>query len=198
MKKTINLEPFHYIYVEDFYDKEELILIWEELAFWSLPGNLQPPESVGSARDEQGNLLKRNKGIWLDQLYSQGRGISNILSVNRKLFSSGVLDSEMSWFFKDKFICRENTQLSYYVDGDGYGVHKDQASITALTWFFREPKEFEGGDLVFPGHSIVIPVKNNCTIIFPSQIPHGVTNVVAPNLTPGGGRYCMSQFCHFS
>lgn len=198
MEKTTYLDPFHYIYVEDFYSEGELELIWEELKFLSRPGKLQSPEVTGSAHDEQGKPLKRNAGLWLDQVYSGGRHISNILSVNRKLFSSGVLDSSESWFFNDKVIYKDYTQISYYQDGDGYGTHKDKASITALTWFFREPREFEGGDLIFPNHGVTIPVRNNCTIIFPSQMPHEVSTVVAPNLNFGGGRYCMSQFCHFS
>lgn len=198
MEKTTHLTPFHYIYVENFYSEEELELIWEELTFLSRPGKLQSPELTGSAHNADGVALKKNKGLWLDQVYSGGRHVSNLLNVNRKLFTSGVLDDEESWFFNDKVIYKDYTQLSYYEHGDGYGTHRDKASITALTWFYREPKEFQGGDLSFPDYAVTIPVKNNCTVIFPSQLPHEVSTVEAPNLNLGGGRYCMTQFCHFS
>lgn len=198
MKKTTHLDPFHYIYVEDFYNEAELELVWEELDFLSRPGKLQPPELTGSAHDDQGRPLKRNRGIWLDQVYSNGKFISNLLSVNRKLFNSGVLNSEESWFFGDKIIYRDCTQLAYYQHDDGYGPHRDIASITALTWFYREPKQFEGGDLIFTDYSLCVPVRNNCTLIFPSQILHEVSTMIAPSLDLGYGRYCMTQFCHFS
>ena len=36
--------PFPHLIVEDFYDEEELDLIWEELNYYTKPGKLLPAE----------------------------------------------------------------------------------------------------------------------------------------------------------
>ena len=197
MKITTYLEPFHYICVENFYSEKELELIWEELNFLNKPGKLLPPNETGSATNCFGSPIKRNEAICLDNVYEKNRQISNILTVNRKLFNSDVLKKEESWFFNNKPIRRDFTLISYYEDKGHYLSHSDKASITALCWLFKEPRKFKGGDLTFGNFSLTIPLNNNFMLIFPSQIDHEVSEIKSGNLTRGEGRYCITQFCHF-
>ena len=197
MKITTHLSPFHYICVENFYSEEELNLIWEELDFLSKPGKLHTPDMSGSATNPDGSFRKRNEAIILDDVYGQNRQVSNILTVDRKLFGSGILDRKESWFFNNKPIKKDFTLVSYYENGGNYLPHSDAANITALSWFFKEPRKFDGGELTFSNFSLTIPLKNNFMVVFPSQIRHEVSEIQADNLVRGEGRYCISQFCHY-
>jgi hypothetical protein len=195
MRISTHLEPFHYICVEQMYNEKELELIWEEMMFLTRPCKLQPPSETSSACTASGEPLKSNKGIFLDETYNN-RNLSNILTVNRKLFDSEVLTWKESWFFNKKYITRDFTLLSYYENEDYYESHVDRATVSALTWFFREPRKFEGGELCFTDYDLTIPLENNFTIVFPSNICHEVSAVKGENILWGEGRYCMSQFMH--
>jgi Rps23 Pro-64 3,4-dihydroxylase Tpa1-like proline 4-hydroxylase len=183
--------------VEDVYTSEELSLIWEELDFLNKPEKLLSPGMTESATDSNGRLLKNNKGIFLDQIYGQNRQVSNILTVNRKLFNSSILNAGESWFFNGRVVVKDFTLISYYEEGGNYLPHSDDANLTALTWLFKEPRKFRGGDLTFTKFALTLPLKNNFMVIFPSQVIHEVSNVEAESLSRGEGRYCISQFCHF-
>ena len=106
MKETLKLvqypDPFPHIIVKNFYNPDELDLIWEELDFYTKPGKLMKAEDFGGIVG-----YTNSSAIILDQLYrnySTGkhygingnpnfRPMSNILTVNRKIFTSGVLDA---------------------------------------------------------------------------------------------------------
>ena len=49
MKITLHKEPFHFLYLEDVYDKNELKLIWQELEFLNTNDKLLLPEKTSSA-----------------------------------------------------------------------------------------------------------------------------------------------------
>ena len=82
-------DPFPHMIVENFYNDDELKLIWEELDFYTKDGKLF------DAHDFGGIAHKTNsKAIWLDKVFDKKyRNLSNILRVNRKLFDSAVLDA---------------------------------------------------------------------------------------------------------
>ena len=190
-------DPFPYLKIENLYTEEELELIGDELIFLNHKSKLERPEDTGSAKDSSDNLLKENRGLFLDDLYKR-REISNILSVNRKLFNKEYLEAYVSLSFGYKSILECNydaTLISYYENGGYYKPHKDSSMHTALTWFFEVPKMFEGGDLFFPEYNEKIEIQQNMTVIFPSFVLHSVEEVkMKENISQGLGRYCMSQF----
>ena len=95
------------------------------------------------------NLYKdysNNKGV-------NYRSLSNILTVNRKLFDSPVLN-----VFADIHDCccianqsnHDITKVRQYHGGEGYDPHTDKMfSVFAFSYFYKEPKKFEGGQLYF-------------------------------------------------
>ena len=89
MKFNELVKPFPHLIITDYYDSEELKLVWEELDFYTKPGKLF------NARDF-GGTLTNSHAIALDELYSAGNGkfrhISNILTASRKLFSPEVIN----------------------------------------------------------------------------------------------------------
>lgn len=198
MKVDIYTDPFPYIRIFDFYSEEELKLIWEELEFILNDRIMGGPEKTGTAK-EHGIILKNNKGIFLDNLYSD-RNTSNILTVNRNLFLTivNVLSECNHWIFKNSLRCVnwDTTLISYYENSDYYNKHYDVSSFTCLTWFYKKPKKFSGGDLIFPDFNLEIEVEDNSLILFPSGVEHEVSEVKMNSEDIGKklGRVCMSQF----
>lgn len=195
MDFTINQHPFPYIHVKNFYTEEELNLIWIELNFFQSNPETFKSENTNGAKDKDGKLLKKNRGIFLDEMYNDRfRSVSNILNCNRKLFNILNVDN---WFFKNIDVDKDTTLLSYYENSDYYYPHKDNTVATACTWFFKEPKKFKGGDFCFPEYNIEIPVENNSLVIFPGHMIHAVTKIEMEEGNSGYGRYCMSQFLNY-
>ena len=82
-------KPFPYLIIENFYNKEELELIWEELKFYTKPGKLLEAKDFGGVVG-----YTNSHAICFDELYSQKfRKVSNILTVIRKIFDPEVLNS---------------------------------------------------------------------------------------------------------
>lgn len=195
MKFTIVKDPLPYLYIEDIFSKDDLLLIYRELEF--LQPKLLAPEETGTAIND-GVILKQNKGIFLDTLYSH-RHFSDILSVNRELFTEQVLDALEQCcpgYGLLRTSTNDGTLISYYEDSDYYKPHEDSASITIVSWFFKEPKNFTGGDFIFSDYNIKTIPKNNSAVIFFSCYKHEVTPIKMINKAlPCSGRFAMSLFC---
>ena len=195
-----NYDPFPFLEIENMYDDEQLKLIWQELEFLNQSDKFESPEETGSAQKD-GKTLKKNTGIFLDNLYKT-RNISNILNVNKNLFAPHILEefSSLCFLYENiKHTNEDTTLISYYDNGGYYKPHQDNALYTAVTWFFKEPKKFNGGDFYFTDYNLKIEVKNNKTVLFPSIIYHSVDEIsMNVDFPPGYGRYVMVQFIHLS
>ena len=200
--KISNLDfGFPIILIDDYYSDEELTLIWEELLFLGKKDILysgSDPRAKG-AETTSGISLKSNYSVFLDHLFCYDRNFSNILKINRKLFNQwdDIITQNSHWFYKNLFCSADATLFSYYENQIYYDLHKDSATVTSLSWFFKEPKKFEGGNLFFENGK-KIEVKNNRMVIFPSIIPHGVSSgtMNKEDLNKQFGRFCITQFLH--
>ncbi len=83
-----NLEPFPHIIFHNFYDNDELELIWEELNFYTRPKKLFDVEEY------QGVVgYTKAKALHLDSVYTgRNRVLSSILEVSRKVFDNQDLE----------------------------------------------------------------------------------------------------------
>jgi len=201
MKIISHQNPFPHLIIEDLYDENELQLIWQELDFLCHSKKWKLPEETGSAYLND-KPSKNNFGLFLDgpnAIYTD-RSISSILSVNRKILDKNIVKAYANLSFGYQNLLTTNfdiTLISYYENNHFYEKHKDDAIVTALTWFYKEPKSFQGGNLIFSNfNNHKIGVKNNRSILFPSFIIHEVENVHMLKFNPYHGRYCMSQFFH--
>jgi len=198
MKITNYNDSIPYIIIDDLYNENELSMIWEELNFLCHPIKFSFPTIYEAATDnETGEILKNNELLRLDNVYSD-RKYSNILSINRKIFKNEIMPNHPHWTIKNDQITTDYTLISYYENGTYYKKHQDSSSLTALTWFYKSPKKFSGGDLILSldDEDILIEVKNNKCIIFPSIIHHAVTKINMDKKDEGklNGRICMTQF----
>ena len=186
MKERLEAElftdPFPLMVINNFYNDFELALIWQELAFYTAPHKLLAAENYG------GVVGKTNaRALLLDDIYldhseeddgKNFRNISNILRINRKLFNCGVLDK-----FSELHGCcslanktnHDITKVRYYHNNEYYDPHTDSSThFLAFSYFYKEPKKFKGGDLIFPKYDLKIPCDNNSMVIFPGWVEHGV------------------------
>lgn len=185
------------IFIRDFYSNIELSSIFDELKFLSSIDRFKDPtdpDGPGTAITD-GVVLKSGTGMHLDVVYKD-RSESNILKVNRKLFkkeTTNLLENYHSFFRYVRRSNEDNTKLHYYTNGDYYKAHVDDAVVTAISFFYNEPKGYTGGDLILE-HRLRIPCLNNSLVVFPSIMWHEVTPIVMSDFSPNMGRYSMTQF----
>ena len=188
-------DPIPYLIIDKTYTREEQIQIYSELDI--LVDKLQPPEEAGSAKDNNGNL-KNNKSVFLEQIYTD-RKSSNILTNNRKLFMNEVRNKLFECHYAYRLFNNTNsdsTLLSYYDNGGSYFSHSDGSVISMVTWFFKEPKNFTGGEFKFTDYNLNVDVKNNRTVIFFSSYEHEVSEVsILDKTVPASGRFTVTDFC---
>ena len=191
-------DKFPFLVIDNFYSKENLNLIWKELDF--LIDKVRPEDKVVAKMD--GKSLASVKRVYLDTLYND-RKTSNILEFfPSKLYSDEIIDTYVDLVPSGINFATSNydsTQLSYYENKDGYKPHTDVFQHTALTWLFKEPKKFEGGDLVFTQSNIKVDCIYNRTVLFPSWYYHGVTQIKMndEDLNKGFGRWAITHFINF-
>ncbi len=188
-------EPFPYMIIYDFYNEDELKLIWEELNFYTKPNKLL------EARDYGGVIDGTNaKAICLDQIYRGHRNLSNILTVSRKLFNEDILKTIQGMGREFTIVPYTNydiTKVRYYHDQEYYDPHTDLIyNFLGFSYFFKEPRKFDGGELYFPDHEFEYSCENNSIIIFPGWVKHGVKKISINNSDyfDGYGRYAITSF----
>jgi hypothetical protein len=189
------------VIIDEYYSDNAARLIWQELCFLnSAPDKFLDPEDTGSAwtenKDGGKNYLRKNKALPLDLVYSN-RAISDILSANRKIFTKDIVDQleKLHVYFRTlDGIGNDATLINYYENSDYYLPHVDMSCCTALTWFFKQPKSFTGGQLVIE-EELKIECVYNRAVIFPSMLKHSVeSTVVEPSLVGQNyGRYAITQ-----
>lgn len=196
MKFTAVKDPIPYLIIDNVFSKEEQIKIYKEIDF--LSDKLLGPEKTGSARTW--GEVKSNKGIFLDEFYIDDRTKSDILKINRKLFSSEITEELKKCHYAYNLIDSTNvdtTLLSYYGDEDSYFLHKDYCVISIITWFYKNPKGFTGGEFIFSDFNLNVEVKNNRTVIFFGSYAHEVSKVILQDKTvPFSGRFALTNLCH--
>ena len=158
--------------------------------------------SIGGAVDKLTQQpLPKHYGIDLDAIYDRRREISDILTLNRKAFDPSVLDtlSQLSPLILDiKMVNEDFTKIKYYEDGEYYKSHQDVARFTMLTYLYKEPKAFTGGDLYFEDFNYTIPIENNMLVFFTGCIHHTSTELKMTDhinkKCSGYGKYTIAQF----
>ena len=188
-------DPFPHLIIKNFYNEEELKLIWEELNFYTKPDKLLDAKDFGGVVD-----ATNSHAIVLDDIYKINRKISNILTVTRKIFNSGILDV-FSNIHDCCCIAKESnwdcTKVRYYHNGEYYEPHTDKSmQFLAFYYIHKEPKKFTGGEVYFPKYNYEYGCDANSIIIFPGWVQHGVKEVKIEDSEyyDGWGRYAITSF----
>jgi Rps23 Pro-64 3,4-dihydroxylase Tpa1-like proline 4-hydroxylase len=173
------------------------------LDYYTAPHKFVSAKQTGGAIDKLTKMpLPKHSAIELDQLYAYNRNISNILTINRKFFEEDVLEaiSQVHPFYKGILqVNTDYTKLKYYEDGEYYKSHCDISRFTSVTYLYKEPKSFTGGDLYFEEFNYTIPIENNRLVLFTGCLKHASTdlkmNDEKKNITCSGyGKYTITNF----
>lgn len=198
MKIHVNKDPFPFIFIEELYTEDELTLIWKELDYYQSNSYILDANTSPSLT-EDGESRTKKRGNFVDNVF-QRREYSNILTLSRKIFQPGLI-CRSEHIFEWKYLSPDvdDTLLSYYDDGGYYLPHHDNTVISAISWLWKEPKRFEGGDFVFEDYNMTLKCKNNSAVAFPGITLHGVTPIKMEDQykDEGLGRYSLSHFFNF-
>jgi hypothetical protein len=199
-KVHLKKEPFPHAIIEDFYNEEELNLIWRELEFLTSPHKMiSSGKELGTSIDPIINLPEANNhGIILDAIYPN-RQISDILTITEKLFNPNLLKAFASLHPLMRHIQNINnssTKIKYYENGEYYLSHTDFARFTSVSYFYKKPKVFEGGDLCFEEFNYTIPIQNNMMVLFCGAIAHSSIEIKMNGYKKfsGYGKYTITKF----
>jgi hypothetical protein len=197
-------EPFPHAIIRNFYNEKELSLIWRELDFYTSPSKLVDAMDLGGATDPlTKEPLPKHYGVELDFIHGNKREMSDILTLNRKIFDASITNaicelSPLIWDLKQVNV--DFTKIKYYEDGEYYKSHVDNARFTFLTYLYKEPKAFTGGDLHFEEFNYTIPIENNCVVFMKGCVKHASTELKMNDYTKekcsGYGKYTITQFAN--
>jgi len=190
---TVNQAPV--VIADNLFTYREYKAMFDEFKRIKERGLLQTGNETLGAINEEGEMKKKNSSVFIDSLYGN-RDLSDILVNNRKVFNHSVISGLINLhpFFNYIPLCNTDcTLLSYYDNGNRYEQHRDAFVITILTWFYEEPKKFDGGDFIIE-NDFTIECKANRTVFMPSYMLHAVTPVKPEKTNKGLGRYTMTQF----
>ena len=193
---------FPYILIDEFYDKKEEELIWQELEFYSGKYTNTNQDTSGNRgiHPETGKSINPSNRIYLDQVYNQNsRHFSNILSVYGKILGEDIMKVVSDNMPTAPILQATNSdlsQISYYDSGDFYGNHADRYGYTVLVWFFKEPKRFNGGDFMLLGPNKLTECKHNRLVMIHSYYMQSVTPITMEEKyrNKGLGRYTLTHF----
>jgi hypothetical protein len=194
----ITTYPQGYAVIDQTFTDLELKTIWTSIDHIQNQGLFQRPHQTGSAIDPRtGQLLKNNRSLFLDDLDPKDhqpdlRPLITSLWANRDLIKA-MTALDPCWSLLNN-INYATSLLSYYESGERYPPHRDRSVFTILTWLWREPKSWQGGELRLPTLGLTHPVGNNQSMIFPGSLLHEALAPVMTTDQPGQGRYCLAQF----
>jgi Rps23 Pro-64 3,4-dihydroxylase Tpa1-like proline 4-hydroxylase len=188
------------VVIDNWYNENELKAVWKELDFYSETQNLERASKNLSVTglDEKGEPQANCYRIYLDDYYKQGkRHISPILRLINK-FVDKNMHNEIKTIKMGRQFPETNSDISfvsYYEEGDSFKPHFDVFQFTALIWLYKEPRQFEGGDLILNDfNNEIVEVKNNRLVFFPSYYIHQVEKIKMKTKDKFKGRYSISHF----
>lgn len=182
-----------YALIRDVYSAGEVVKIKQEIVALRHKARVN---STGPAQDLLGRSLNYADSMWVDIEY-EDREKSNILTLNRKLFTSDIseqLAQHSAYFAHIRHSTRDSTLLNFYTSGAEYKKHRDQSIFTALT-FFRFG-DFTGGQLEFSDFDEWVEPEENTMVIFAGCIKHHAHKVNAES--EHCFRASMAQFINYA
>ena len=193
-----------YILADDVLDEKFLPLLWDELNF--LSRDLDTLEAADGASGSASRLnekgekeyLKNNKCLFVDSFYTDHKKSSVLKVGHNAIFNEEFLTQVVPfhpWFRYMFQSCTFSTLLSYYDHGTYYEPHQDTSVLSALLWFYKEPKKFSGGEFEIEGTDTIECV-NNRMVLIPGTALHEVKTVELEEKDRDSrlGRYTITLF----
>tara|TARA_R110000787_G_scaffold173162_3_gene285834 strand:+ start:77 stop:673 length:597 start_codon:yes stop_codon:yes gene_type:complete len=192
----------NYLVVDNWYSETEKLNVMKELDFLSTLDPIRAENYSGVAKKNNKPLIKGYR-IFPHELYTfKGMEKSHIFKGLKK-FQIKEFHNKVIEIFKDTNLALSEqfmgtncskTIINYYENNDGYNEHNDVHPFTVLIWLYKEPKKFEGGDLIFTKFNEEIKCTNNRLVLFPGFYHHKVTPITMKNEDVGFGRFAITHF----
>jgi len=172
-----NLNVMH---IENFFTDEEYSLMWSELIMLCQDEFLIDAKEAGGAVDSNNKMLRYNRGLPIESIMDQSVIAAKLDKIAEYDFVQQMLGYDVSF---SALTGKATHLINHYKDGQFYDFHKDRSALTAITVFYREPKPYSGGDLMFrTDKEVISPVLNKKDlIVFPGELDHKVTPVSIKN-----------------
>ena len=190
------------VVIDNFYTEEQLNEIMIELKWLTKPA-VMTDETKLKAAESNGEILTSKHGIFLEEVFKNWKH-SALISAGMEQTGNAEFKTKMLEFntmFKSLFDCNSRCHLvSYYENSQYYKPHKDAFFYTILSYFFVEPKQFEGGELVVYScnstKEATIEPKHNRTVVIQSSTMHQAKEIKSKidQKLSGHGRYCNAIF----
>ena len=204
--------PVKILVFEDIFSKEVNQKIYKEAI---LIEKKFEDSVIGKGLDKN---FRSNKTCYYDTVYSD-RSKSALLSSVDSLYSSNTEFREIVTSFGypfDLFFSTNTheTQVSNYGrQNETYKYHIDKMgnstrAITFVYYFFKEPKQFKGGEIEFTNSpiylgkaivpkadKIILKPKNNMGVVFSSTTPHHVHSTTSKDFK--SGRFSVNSWIGF-
>ena len=155
-------------------------------------------ETGGAIARKDESLMKSNKGVFLEELYTY-YSLSETLKIYFDKIHQETFIKKMEqihpYFATLERNGHSSTLVSYYEASDYYKAHADASFLTIILWVYEGIKSFSGGDLVIE-NELTIECKKGRILFMPGWLKHEVTpvNMSKENQGKGLGRYSVSQF----
>lgn len=197
MKIEYRKEPIDHLIIRDLYSKDELEKIFKELDFLT-----QKTKLVHSDHSYTNQEIKNNYLINLNDTYKD-ENFSDIITISKKILNKDIIESASEFcdsFYFLKMINSIRNFVTYYENENYYDFHRDFSTITSLTYFFKEPKKFKGGNFYLCDDNYKIEIENNMAIIYLGCTLHKGEKVLLDDdiQFSGNGKYCLAQFMYIT
>jgi len=190
------------VVIDNFYTEEQLKEIMIELKWLTKPSIMKDETHLKSAVENDQFLTSKN-GVFLEAVFRNWKHSALIKhgmeQTTCKEFQDKLL--EFNTMFKGLIDCDCRTHLlSYYENSQYYKPHKDNFFFTILNYFYIEPKQFEGGEVILYScnstKQATVEVKHNRSLVIMSCTTHEVKEIKSKlqNEFSGNGRYCNAMF----
>ena len=196
-------EKYPFLLFDNWYTPDEEKVVWIELDFYSaLPKEHTQRAETGPvvARYENGRSYSKSFRHYPLGIFSkEGQKYSSILNTMYKFKTTEfheIVDFCVPHSRSFHTHNVDSTTISYYEDSDYYDSHHDSSQWTFLCWFFREPKKFDGGNLIMNEPNVKIGLKHNRAIFFPSCFLHQVEPIKfrGEEMEANSGRYTITHW----
>jgi len=203
--------PLKYFVVDDFLSPELAGQMIDEIC--RLREQLQPGRMRDQRRGQQPRAIedqtKRNLECFLDAVFAKDRSASVILNnLGQHVFSPKLQQAyrDSGDMLFSYLLVRANfdqTHLAAWGPGHYYRKHVDlpPCFLTANVMLSTEPQKFRGGDFeIFwsQTESTVVPFRPRRMVLFPSAIPHCVTDIeMADDVEFRDWRFTLQYWPHY-
>ena len=205
--------PVKILVFEDIFSKEDNQKIYKEAI--SLENKFEDSVISGGLNKD----FRSNKTCYYDTVFIDDRSKSALLSSVDSLYSrnsefrENVTSFGYPFNFFDSTTTHETQVSNYGRQNETYKYHIDKMgnstrAITFVYYFFKEPKQFQGGEIEFTNSpiydgfpvdkkykKITLKPKNNMGVIFDSTAAHHVRSTTSKDFK--SGRFSVNSWIGF-